>query len=117
MRKWAHPLDFVALAAGIYAACSPIWTDTTDDATTTMIVLGVVTVAIALWSLARPGEIAEGLMALMGVLFIVSPWVMGFDNTRPMAATAWIVGAIALVVGASDIAMMRRSHHGGGLAA
>jgi uncharacterized membrane protein HdeD (DUF308 family) len=117
MKKWAHPLDFVALAAGVYAACSPIWTDTTDDATATMIVLGVVTACIALYSLARPGEIAEGLMALMGILFIASPWVMSFDNVDNMALTAWVVGAIALVVGVADYAMGQRSHHGGGLTA
>ena len=115
MKKWAHPLDFVALAAGVYAACSPIWTDTTDDATATMIVLGVVTACIALYSLARPGEIAEGLMALMGILFIASPWVMNFDKVDDMAMTAWIVGAIALVVGLADLATGRRTHHGGGL--
>ena len=117
MKKWAHPLDFVALAAGVYAACSPIWTTTTDDATTTMIVLGVVTACIALYSLARPGEIAEGLMALMCILFIASPWVMNFDNVDNMALTAWIVGAVTLVVGVADYAMGHRSHHGGGLTA
>jgi uncharacterized membrane protein HdeD (DUF308 family) len=117
MKKWAHPLDFVALAAGVYAACSPIWTDTTDDATATMVVLGVVTACIALYSLARPGEIAEGLMALMGILFIASPWVMNFDKVDDMALTAWVVGAIALVVGLADYAMGHRSHHGGGLTA
>ncbi|MEO6471864.1 MAG: SPW repeat protein [Aeromicrobium sp.] len=117
MKKWAHPLDFVALAAGVYAACSPIWTTTTDKATVAMIVLGIVTAGIALFSLARPGEIAEGLMALMGVLFIASPWVMNFDGMRSMATTAWVVGAVALLVGASDISMARHSHHGGGLAA
>ncbi len=115
MKKWAHPLDFVALAAGVYAACSPIWTTTTDDATATMVALGVVTACIALYSLARPGEIAEGLMALMGVLFIASPWVMNFDKVDDMAMTAWIVGAITLAVGVVDFAMGRRSHHGGGL--
>ncbi len=115
MRKWTHPLDLVALAAGVYAALSPIWTDTTDEATMTMVVLGVVTAGVALYSLSRPGEIAEGLMALMGVLFIISPWVMSFDNTHPMALTAWIVGAIALLVGVADLGMERRSHHGGGL--
>lgn len=117
MKKWAHPLDFVVLVAGVYAACSPIWTTTTDKATSVMIVLGIVTAAMALFSLARPGEIAEGLMALVGVLFIASPWVMSFDGTQPMALTAWIVGAVALLVGASDISMARHSHHGGGLAA
>ena len=117
MKKWAHPQDFIALAAGTYAMFSPLWTSTTDKATATMVVLGAVTAGLALFSLARPGEIAEGLMALMGVLFIISPWVMSFDNTRPVALTAWVVGAITLLVGASDITMARRTHHGGGLAA
>jgi uncharacterized membrane protein HdeD (DUF308 family) len=117
MKKWAHPQDFVALAAGVYAMLSPIWTTTTDKATATMIFLGIITAVLALFSLARPGEIAEGLMALMGVLFIISPWVMSFDGTRPVALTAWIIGAITLLVGASDITLARHTRHGGGLAA
>lgn len=117
MKKWAHPQDFIALAAGVYAVFSPMWMSTTDKATTTMIVLGIVTAGLALFSLARPGEIAEGLMAAMGVLFIISPWVMSFDGTRPMALTAWIVGAVTLLVGASDITLARHTRHGGGLAA
>ncbi len=117
MKKWTHPQDFIALAAGVYAMLSPIWTSMSNKATTTMIVLGIVTAGLALFSLARPREIAEGLMALMGMLFIVSPWVMSFDGTRPVALTAWIVGAVTLLVGASDITLARTSHHGGGLAA
>jgi hypothetical protein len=63
MRKWAHPQDLAALLAGIYAALSPIWTTTVDDATSTMIALGVVTAAVALLSLARPDMIvSEGLI-------------------------------------------------------
>jgi hypothetical protein len=120
MRKWAHPQDFAALVAGIYAALSPIWTTTTGKATGTMIVLGVITAALAVVSLARPNLVAsEGLMALMGVLFIISPWVMGFSGTatRPMALTAWIVGVVTLLVGARDLQMTRTAQHGGGLAA
>ncbi|MGZ4594237.1 MAG: SPW repeat protein [Actinomycetes bacterium] len=117
MKRWAHPQDFVALAAGVYAVLSPIWTTTTNKATTTMIVLGVVTAGLALLSLARPGKVADGLMALMGALFIISPWVMNFDGTRPMAWTAWIVGALTVLVGVSDITMTRAAQHGGGLAA
>jgi hypothetical protein len=117
MKKWAHPQDFIALAVGIYAVLSPIWTTTTNKATTTMIVLGVVTAGLALLSLARPGMVAEGLMALMGVLFFVSPWVMNFDSTHPISWTAWIVGAVTFLVGISGVTMTRMSHHGGGLAA
>jgi hypothetical protein len=65
-----------------------------------MITLGVITAVLALFDLARPGRIAfEGLIALMGVLFFISPWVMSFTATafRPMAWTAWIVGVVTLV--------------------
>jgi hypothetical protein len=117
MKKWSHPQDFVALVAGLYAALSPIWTTTVNKATATMIVLGVVTMALALLSLARPGLVTEGLMALMGILFFVSPWVMGFSDLRAMSWTAWIVGAVTFVVGASDVSLERLSHRGGGLAA
>lgn len=116
MRKWVHPQDLAALLAGIYAALSPIWTTTAGKATGTMIALGVITAAMALLSLARPDMIAsEGLIALMGVLFVISPWVMGFSGTRPMAWTAWIVGIVALLAGAADVQMTRTAHRGGGM--
>ena len=113
MSKWTHPQGLAALIAGIYAALSPIWTNNptdTNKAAYTMIALGVITAALALFDLAMPGRIAfEGLIALMGVLFIVSPWVMSFTATayRPMAWTAWIVGIVALVAGAADVQMTR----------
>jgi hypothetical protein len=116
MRK-AHLQDVAALLAGVYAALSPIWTETMNKATSSMIVLGVITAAVALVSLVRPDMMAlEGLMALMGVLFVISPWVMGFDGTRPMALTAWIIGAVSLLAGASDVQVTRTAHHGGGVA-
>jgi hypothetical protein len=116
MRK-AHLQDVAALLAGVYAALSPIWTETTNKATSSMIVLGVITAAVALVSLVRPDLMAlEGLMALMGVLFVISPWVMGFDGTRPMALTAWIIGAVSLLAGARDVQVTRTAHHGGGVA-
>ena len=115
--KLTHVQNIVALVAGVYALLSPIWTTSTSRATITMIVLGAVTAVIALLSLARPGMVADGLVALMGVLFVISPWVMGFDSTRPMAWTAWIVGAVTFLVGAGDLALERTAHHGGGLAA
>ena len=42
-----------------------------------------------------------------GVLFIISPWVMGFADTTAMAWTAWVVGAVTLVVGALDLQVTR----------
>ena len=116
MKRWTHPQDLVALIAGAYAALSPLWTTTTDRATTTMVVLGVVTAALALIELVRPDMMSvEGLTALMGALMIAAPWVMSFSGTRPMAWTAWIAGAVVLVVGAADL-QVTRSHHRGTMA-
>ena len=100
MQKWTRWQAWVALAAGAYAALSPLWTQTSDRATWTIVVLGVVTAALALWSLAMSEDrISEYALMLMGVLFIVSPWVMGFHRLDDMALTAWIVGAVTLVAG------------------
>lgn len=115
MRKWTNPLAWAALIAGAYAALSPIWTTTPSDtnkAMYTMIALGVVTAALALYDLAIPGRIGfEGLVAVMGVLFVVAPWVMDFNTGfTALAWTAWIVGAVALVAGLADIQMTRTEH-------
>jgi SPW repeat len=116
MKRWTHPQDFIALIAGAYALLSPLWTDTTSRATTTMIVLGAITVVLALTELIRPDLMSiEGLCALMGVLFFISPWVMRFGDTRPMAWTAWIVGIVIFAVGVADL-QMTRSHHRGDMA-
>ena len=116
MKRWNHPQDLIALIAGAYAALSPWWTTTTDRATMTMVVLGAVTAVLALIELFRPDTMSvEGLTALLGALMIASPWVMGFSDTRPMAWTAWIAGAIVLVVGAADL-QLTRSHHKGNMA-
>jgi hypothetical protein len=118
MRKWAHPQDFAALLAGVYAALSPIWTTSTSRATSTMVVLGVITALLAAGSLYRPDMMAfEGALAAMGVLFFIAPWVMGFSGTAPMAWTAWVVGLVTFAVGARDVQLTRTAHHGGGMAA
>lgn len=52
---------------------SPIWTDTDTAATWTMVVLGVVTMAVSLWALAMPEDkISEYALVVMGVLFIIA---------------------------------------------
>jgi SPW repeat-containing protein len=113
MKRWTHPQDFIPLIVGIYAMLSPLWTATTDRATMTMIVLGAVTAVLALVELVKPDMMSiEGLTALMGVLFFISPWVMGFSDTRPMAWTAWIAGVITFAVGVADL-QITRTHRGG----
>ena len=115
MQKWTRWQVMLALVAGAYAALSPLWTQTDDTATWTMVVLGVATVAISLWALAMPEDrISEYALVLMGVLFIASPWVMGFDNIDNMALTAWIVGAVTIIAGVlamPEVEQRMHMHH------
>lgn len=117
MQKWTRWQAWMALVAGAYAALSPLWTRTNDTATWTMVALGVITAAIALWSLAMAEDrISEYALVVMGVLFIASPWVMGFERLDNIAMTAWVVGAITFVAGVLGVpqveSKMHIGHHG-----
>lgn len=116
MQKWTRWQAWVALLAGAYAVLAPLWTQTSDTATWTMVGLGAVTAALALWSLVMSEDrISEYALMLMGVLFIVSPWVMGFEHLDDMALTAWIVGAVTLVAGilaTPQVENRMHMHHG-----
>lgn len=105
--------DGVALLAGAYALLSPLWTETSDKATWTMVVLGACTVLASLWSMYRPEhEASEYAQAILGVLFFISPWVMDFRASYDtMAMTAWIVGVIVFVAGAWGSFEAYRMHH------
>jgi hypothetical protein len=64
-------------------------------ATGTMIVLGILTAIVALVALTKPTlRGTDELTALFGVLFFISPWVMGFDTHTGMAWTARVIGVI-----------------------
>lgn len=115
MRRWTRWQDWVALVAGVYAFLSPIWTATEMAATWSMIVLGVLLAVNALWSLMAPGAVAsEWIHAVLGVLFVISPWVMAFSVLSMMSWTAWIVGIVALATGIWAIPYSSRAHRGDG---
>lgn len=112
MKKWTRWQDWAAVVAGAYAILSPIWTNTTTRATWTMIVLGALTALAGLWSLAMPDNVfSDGAVAVLGVLFFISPWVMGFSSITAMAWTAWVVGVVCVVVGALAWPQSNRLHH------
>ena len=112
MQKWARWQVWMALVAGVYAALSPIWTETDDTATRTMVVVGVLTVGVSLWSLVTSEvRISEYALILLGALFIVSPWVMGFADLDTMALTAWIVGAVTVVAGVLAMPQVEHKMH------
>ena len=102
MRPWTRLQDWGALLAGLYAALSPIWVNTSGehDAFWALIVLGAVLAVTALFSLALPGIVAtEWLTVLIGVLLFVAPWVLTYTDRTGASWTSWVVGAIAVVLG------------------
>ena len=60
--------------------------------------------------------ITKGIGAQAALYLSFLTWGMAYAAIG-LSSTAWVVGAIALVVGVADYAMGQRSHHGGGLTA
>lgn len=99
MKKWTKWQNWVAVAAGLYAALSPIWTRTDAKTTTTLIVLGVLTIIAGLINLSVPRlESVETAQGILGILLFISPWVLAFTAMTGIAVTAWICGAVTIVV-------------------
>jgi SPW repeat len=113
MRPWTRLQDWGTLLAGLYAALSPIWVSTTGerDAFWALIVLGALLAVTALCSLALPGVVAtEWLTVLFGVLLFVAPWVLSYTDRVGASWTSWVVGAIAVVLGAITVGTGNRRH-------
>ena len=116
MEKWTRWQVWLGLLAGAYAALAPAWTETDTTATRTMVVLGVVTVAVSLWSFATWEErFSEYALMILGVCLVASPWVMGFDNMSDIRLTAVIAGAVTIVAGILSVPQVEdrmHLHHG-----
>ncbi|HEX5511760.1 MAG TPA: SPW repeat protein [Actinomycetales bacterium] len=111
--------DWVVLAIGVYCVIAPFWTTTESRATWSLVVLGVLLAVSALWSLGMPGVVgAELTHAILGILLLVSPWVMAFTELTTLTWTAWIGGGVALVMGVWALPESRAVHRtrGGTLA-
>lgn len=107
-RRWQ---DWVALLAGLYAALSPIWTTTEDSATWTMVALGVLLALAAAWSIVRPDAVvSEWTHMGLGVLLVISPWVMSFTELTGLSWTAWATGVIAVGTGLWALPESRMEH-------
>lgn len=119
MKSWSRIQDLAAVVIGIFAAISPIWLATNSAARWSLIVLGVLVALSGLAHLFRPEmTTAEYAMGVFGVLLFLSPWVTNFDTFRGASWTAWVVGALTVVVAVTGLpAMSSRLHGHGGLAA
>ncbi|MFI6868158.1 SPW repeat protein [Nocardia sp. NPDC050406] len=104
--------DAVAVVLGVVAALSPLWVDTNNNAMWSLIVLGVLIALTGLAQMARAaGATADYAMGVLGVLMFLSPWVMNFDTFSGASWTAWIVGALTVVVAVAALPQVSTRLH------
>ena len=99
MKTWTKWQNWVAVAAGLYAALATIWTTTDGKTTTTLIVLGVLIAIAGLMNLFAPRmRSMEGAQGILGILLFISPWVLAFTGLTGIAITAFVCGAVTIIV-------------------
>ncbi|GII56905.1 hypothetical protein Pth03_52940 [Planotetraspora thailandica] len=91
--------DIVALLAGLVAVLAPFFWVDAAAATTPLLILGTLLVVSALWAVLGAGGASSWVVAAFGALLFVSPWAFGFDGDSAAAWTAWIAGAVTVVIG------------------
>jgi uncharacterized membrane protein HdeD (DUF308 family) len=114
VKPWTRPYDWAEVVLGVVALLSFIWMDTDNAAMWTMIVLGALVALDGLASLAVPGQVySEGIQIVLGVLMFISPWVMGYTNFTGISWSSWIIGALAVIVGAAALPLAQAAHKAG----
>lgn len=122
MKKWTRWQDWVAVAAGLVAAVAGIMmAPGMGMSMTMMIVLGVLMIAAGVWSLAAPGLVSmEWILAAIGALLFISPWIGSYAGDAGPAWTSWICGVVCAVAGLWALVPAEKAHrssHGGPTAA
>lgn len=114
VRPWTRPHDWAEVVLGVVALLSPLWMDTNNAAMWTMIILGALVALDGLASLAMPGQVyGEGIQVVLGVLLVISPWVMSYTDLTGIAWSSWIIGALTVIVGAVAFPVAQAAHRAG----
>ena len=115
--RWTRWQDWVALAAGAYAA---LGTNLDQDRPTprpgpwwSWVSSPWWRCPCGRWTMPERPDLGVRPHAILGVLFFISPWVMQFTDLKSMSYTAWAVGVITFVVGmwATPREVQHRLHH------
>lgn len=113
-RPWTRWQDWGAVVLGVYLILATLWTTTGPAALTAMIVLGALLGISGAWSLAIPGSItSEYAHVVLGILLVVSPWVLGYAASVGAAWTTWVVGVLAVIVGVAALPEASSAHRSG----
>ncbi len=112
-KKWMRWQDWAAVVLGAVAALSVLWLETSWAAMWSLLVFGVLLLVSGLWSLAMPGSVASEYVHIgLGVLLFISPWVLGYFSFPAAAWTSWVIGALAVAVGAAAVPVAITTHRG-----
>lgn len=99
MRKWTRWQDWVAVAAGLYAALATTWTKPAGASVALMIIFGVLLIIAGLWNLASPDmPWLAWVQAIIAALLFISPWIGVYANQAGTAWTSWICGGVGIIV-------------------
>jgi len=115
MSAWKRWQDWVIVVLGVLLFITPLGTPfvfggvATASAAYTAYAMGVLIAAIGLFLLANPAKVVgEWIEVLLGVVLVVSPFLLGFSGVVVVAYTAWIIGAPAILLAGSVILTRRR---------
>ncbi len=101
MKAWTRWQDWVNVVAGLWLIASPwvLGVAQIQSAAWTAWVLGVLIAIAALWALAQPvAQVPEWCNVVLGILAIISPWVLGFSNLANPTWSIVIAGIVVLVL-------------------
>jgi hypothetical protein len=115
MSAWERWQDWVIVVLGVLLFIAPLGTPfafggvATASAAYTAYAMGVLIAAIGLFLLANPAKVVgEWIEVLLGAVLVVSPFLLGFSGVVVVAYTAWIIGALAILLAGSVILTRRR---------
>jgi ABC-type molybdate transport system permease subunit len=101
---WKRWQDWATVVLGVALFLTPFVFATTDasNAAWTAYVGGVVLAIVGLWNLSSPDNRGvEWTEVVVGALLVLAPWVLGFSGLAAAAWSAWIAGALAVVLAGS----------------
>ncbi|MGH4024089.1 MAG: SPW repeat protein [Pseudonocardiaceae bacterium] len=115
-KQWTRWQDWGAVVLGVVAGLSVFFVESarsSDAAMWSMLLFGVLLLATGLWSLAMPGSVAsEYVHIALGALLFISPWVLGYTDATGAAWTSWVIGLLAVAVGAAAVPVATTAHRG-----
>lgn len=109
-----HWEDWLSILAGLYLVLSPLWLP--RERALWLVPLGLVLIVFGAWAGFRERSylFAEAMVAVAGAFIFISPWIGVFAGFNALAISAWVVGALAILMAVSETISERRRFVEGG---